>query len=69
MIFLGNYQLISSAISSIVVAVQMIVTYCRKLKYKKKIVLVTNGRGSLNNDGVDEITGKIKEENIDLVVL
>lgn len=47
----------------------MIVTYCRKLKYKKKIVLVTNGRGSLSSDEADEITGKIKEENIDLVVL
>lgn len=57
------------AISSIVVAVQMIVAYCKKLKYRKKIVLVTNGLGAVDNEEIDEIAGKIKEENIDLVIL
>lgn len=62
-------RLTLSAISSIVVAVQMIVTYCKKLKYRKKIVLVTNGLGAMSNEEIDEITGKIKSENIDLVLL
>lgn len=47
----------------------MIVAYCKKLKYRKKIVLVTNGLGVIDNEEVDEIAGKIKEENIDLVIL
>ena len=33
------------AISAIVVALQMITQYCKKLKYKREIVLVTKGRG------------------------
>ncbi|KAL1971063.1 hypothetical protein VTN77DRAFT_14 [Rasamsonia byssochlamydoides] len=57
------------AISSIVVAIQMITTYCKKLKYRRKIILVTNGEGSMSSDGLDEIVKKIKEDNIELVVL
>lgn len=47
----------------------MIVTYCKKLKYKRKIVLVTNGLGWMSNEDLDQITKKIKEDNIELVVL
>lgn len=47
----------------------MIITYCKKLKYKRKIVLVTNGRGRMSSENLDEITKKIKEDNIELVVL
>ncbi|TQB70240.1 ATP-dependent DNA helicase II subunit 2 [Monascus purpureus] len=57
------------AISSIVLAIQMIITYCKKLKYKRKIVLVTNGDGAMSDDGMDGIIEKIKEDNIELVVL
>lgn len=47
----------------------MIITYCKKLKYKRKIVLVTNGNGVMNSEGLDQIKTKIKEDNIELVVL
>ncbi|PLB45703.1 ATP-dependent DNA helicase II subunit 2 [Aspergillus steynii IBT 23096] len=57
------------AISAIVLAVQMIITYCKKLKYKRKIVLVTNGQGRMSSENLDEIMKKIKEDNIELVVL
>ncbi|KAF7166801.1 hypothetical protein CNMCM6106_002499 [Aspergillus hiratsukae] len=57
------------AISAIILAIQMIVTYCKKLKYKRKIVLVTNGMGWMSNEDLDQITKKIKEDNIELVVL
>ncbi|KAK1147444.1 ATP-dependent DNA helicase yku80 [Aspergillus melleus] len=57
------------AISAIVLAVQMIITHCKKLKYKRKIVLVTNGQGRMSSENLDEITKKIKEDNIELVVL
>ncbi|EAW11519.1 ATP-dependent DNA helicase 2 subunit KU80 [Aspergillus clavatus NRRL 1] len=57
------------AISAIILAIQMIVTYCKKLKYKRKIVLVTNGRGWMSSEDLEQITQKIKEDNIELVVL
>jgi ATP-dependent DNA helicase 2 subunit 2 len=47
----------------------MIAKYCKKLKYRRKIVLVTNGRGQLDADGIAEITKKIKEDDMELVVV
>lgn len=61
------YQLL--AVSSVVVAIQMINTYTKKLKYKRRIVLVTNGTGHMNNEGLDEIQKKIQDDGIELVVL
>lgn len=47
----------------------MIAAYCRRLKYKRKIVLVTNGQGAMDSDGIEGIVSKIKEEGIELVIL
>ncbi|EFE30118.1 Ku domain protein Pku80 [Trichophyton benhamiae CBS 112371] len=57
------------AISSIILAIDMIAKYCKKLKYKRKIVLVTNGKGPMDLDGMDTIAEKIREEGIELVIL
>ncbi|MCJ1355467.1 MAG: ATP-dependent DNA helicase II subunit 2 [Icmadophila ericetorum] len=57
------------AISAIVIAIQMIAAYCKKLKYRRKIVLVTNGHGTLDGDESDSITKKIKEDGIELVII
>ncbi|MCJ1314220.1 ATP-dependent DNA helicase II subunit 2 [Agyrium rufum] len=57
------------AISAVVVAIEMISKFCKKLKYKRKIVLVTNGTGSFEPDGLEQIAAKISEDNIELVVL
>ncbi|KAI4272661.1 MAG: hypothetical protein LQ337_005144 [Flavoplaca oasis] len=59
------------AISAIVIAIQMITKYCKKLKYKRKIVLVTDGQGPLDADpdSVTEITNKIKQDNMELVIM
>ncbi|KAL8844006.1 MAG: hypothetical protein Q9176_001701 [Flavoplaca citrina] len=59
------------AISAIVIAIQMITKYCKKLKYKRKIVLVTDGQGPLDADpdSVTEITNKIKQDNMELVIV
>ena len=59
-----------AAISAIVLAVQMIIDYCKHLKYKRKIVLVTNGSGVvMDADSVDAIISKIREVGIELVVM
>jgi ATP-dependent DNA helicase 2 subunit 2 len=57
------------AISAIVLAVQMIVTVCKKLKYLRKIVLVTNGTGAMDPDDVAAIADKLKEDDIQLIIL
>ncbi|KAK8246210.1 protein Ku80 [Phyllosticta capitalensis] len=57
------------AISALVVAMEMISKHCRQLKYIRRIVLITNGRGSLDPDDLGHITQKLKDDNVDLVVL
>ncbi|KAJ5628877.1 hypothetical protein N7490_011105 [Penicillium lividum] len=57
------------ALSSLVIAIQMISTYCKKLKYKREIVLVTNATGLINSEGLEQIKEKIEEDNIKLTVL
>ena len=58
-----------SAISAIIIAVSMIVKYCKKLKYHRKIVLITNGLSFIDAEDVTQITSKIKQDNMELVVL
>ncbi len=65
----GVRQLMRVAISAIVIAIQMITKHCKKLKYKRKIVLVTDGRGSMDADDISQITEKIKSDEMELVVM
>lgn len=57
------------AISALVLAIQMITTTCKKLQYLRKIVLVTDARGAMQADDLSDITSKLKEDHIELVVL
>ena len=56
-------------ISAIVIAIQMIVKYCKKLKYTRNIYLVTNSTGLFDPDGIEEIVAQIKNEEINLTIL
>ena len=51
------------------VAIQLITGHCKKLKYRKRIVLVTDARGSVDGDDILQIAGKLKEEQIELLVV
>lgn len=57
------------AISAIVVAVDMIDTFTKKLKWTRKIYLVTDGMGPMDSDDISEIAGKMNDSNIQLTVL
>lgn len=57
------------AISAVCVAVMMIAKTCKKLKYKRKIILVTSGHGELDTELLSDIADKIKEDQIELVIL
>lgn len=57
------------AISAIILAIQMIADHCKNLKYKKRIILVTNGLGVIDADDIDQISIKIRGDNIELIIL
>lgn len=57
------------AISAVVVAVDLIDTFTKKLKWIRKIVLVTDGQGPMDADDVSDIAAKMNDSNIELTVL
>jgi len=59
------------AISAIVVAMYMIQGYTKKLKYNRKIYLVTNGEAPIDDsDGsIDDVSAKLNELGIELIVM
>lgn len=57
------------AISAIVVAVDMMETFTKKLKYNRKIFLVTDGQGAMDADDTSDIAKKINDIGISLTVL
>lgn len=58
-----------AAISAIIIAIQMIVKYCKKLKYQRRIILMTDARGIVDPDQISEIIKKIVEEGIELIIV
>ena len=47
----------------------MITKYCKKLKYKRKIVLVTDALGYMDTDDSSEIIKKIVSDDMELVIM
>lgn len=60
---------VGDAISAIIIAIDMIEKFTKKLKYARKIVLVTNGTGLMDFDDLDETSAKLNEDCIELVVM
>jgi ATP-dependent DNA helicase 2 subunit 2 len=57
------------AISAIIVAIPMIEAFTKKLKFKRKIILVTNGTGMMSDDNIQDVAEKLDELNVELLVL
>ncbi|EXJ77322.1 ATP-dependent DNA helicase 2 subunit 2 [Capronia epimyces CBS 606.96] len=56
-------------LSAIIVAVDMMAKHCGTLKYKKKIVVITNATGRIDDDDVEDTASEFKGKGIELVVL
>lgn len=57
------------AVSAVVLAVDMIETFTKELKYKRRIYLITDGMSVIDGDDVDSIAKKINHDGIELIVL
>jgi len=47
----------------------MINLFTKKLKYRRRVFLITNATGPIDTDGLEGIAEKIKEDNMELIVL
>ncbi|KAM0334294.1 hypothetical protein ACHAQA_001317 [Verticillium albo-atrum] len=57
------------AVSAIVIAVDMMATYTKALKYARKVYLITDGTAPIDGDDLDDITKKINQDGVELIVL
>ncbi|KAK4224152.1 ATP-dependent DNA helicase [Podospora fimiseda] len=59
------------ALSAIVVAITMIEEFTKKLKFKRRIILVTNGESPIDDedDSITDVAEKLNEHNIELVII
>ncbi|KAI1154227.1 Ku70/Ku80 N-terminal alpha/beta domain-containing protein [Nemania diffusa] len=57
------------SISAIVLAIEMIEKFTKKLKYTRKIILVTDGEAPIDSSDIGDISEKIKKCGIQLTVL
>jgi ATP-dependent DNA helicase 2 subunit 2 len=63
--------MVRTAVSALVLAISMIIKQCKQLKYRRRIVLVTDGKGYIDSDpeSLNDIVTKINGDAIELVVL
>lgn len=57
------------AISAIVTGITMIEEFTKKLKYKRKIILVTDAKGPMDDSSLEDVSEKLNDSNIELVVM
>jgi ATP-dependent DNA helicase 2 subunit 2 len=53
----------------LIVALDMMTKFCKKLKYEKKIFILTDACGEVNNEGLDQITSALVDDNVQLNVV
>lgn len=56
-------------ISAFILAVEMIRSHCKKLKYIRRIVLITNASGIIDEDDNAEIVKQVKQDNIEVTIM
>ncbi|KIV78563.1 hypothetical protein PV11_06207 [Exophiala sideris] len=56
-------------LSGIIIAVDMIMKHCKHLKYKKRLVVITNATGHIDADDIESTAEQFKNNGIELVIL
>ncbi|KAJ3043868.1 X-ray repair cross-complementing protein 5 [Rhizophlyctis rosea] len=60
---------IPDIMDSIIIAIQMLDTHCKKLKWKKRIYLFTNAENPINHEDADPVINKAKEMGVEFTVI
>ncbi|KAF9545822.1 ATP-dependent DNA helicase II subunit 2 [Mortierella hygrophila] len=54
---------------ALIVALDMMTKFCKKLKYEKKIYILTDSHSEMNTDGSEQITTALHDDNVQLNVI
>src|SRR5271169_3949182 len=68
-ISISGKRLMKLAMSALVVGLDLLMRYCKKLKYVKNIILITDGLSKVDWTDSEDIIQQINQENINLSVL
>ncbi|KAF9934994.1 ATP-dependent DNA helicase II subunit 2 [Linnemannia zychae] len=64
---LGEHE--GDCMDGLIVALDMMTKFCKKLKYEKKIYILTDSYSEMNTDGSEQITATLREDNVQLNVI
>ncbi|KAF8944812.1 ATP-dependent DNA helicase II subunit 2 [Haplosporangium gracile] len=59
----------ADCMDALIVALDMITKFCKKLKYEKKIYILTDSYSEMNTDGSEQITTALHDDNVQLNVI
>ncbi|KAF9382159.1 ATP-dependent DNA helicase II subunit 2 [Podila verticillata] len=62
-------ETMGDCMDGLIVAVDMMSKFCKRLKYEKKIYVLTDACAEINKDDVEPVQGTLKEEGIQLNVI
>jgi ATP-dependent DNA helicase 2 subunit 2 len=55
-------------LDAVIIAIQMIVTHCKKLKYEKCVAVFTDAKHKIDWLDYEAISGALQENNITLLI-
>jgi ATP-dependent DNA helicase 2 subunit 2 len=61
-------SLLTAALSALIVGLDLIMKYCKNLKYIKNLIILTDGQGGVDWSQSDDIAQQINEQNIKLLI-
>ncbi|KAG0292960.1 ATP-dependent DNA helicase II subunit 2 [Dissophora globulifera] len=62
-------ETMGDCMDGLIVAMDMMTKFCKKLKYEKKIYILTDACGEINSDGLETIISNLAGDNIQLNVI
>ncbi|KAF9986533.1 ATP-dependent DNA helicase II subunit 2 [Mortierella antarctica] len=62
-------ETMGDCMDGLIVSLDMMTKFCKKLKYQKKIYIITDASAALNTEGLEHITPTLKEDGIELNVI
>ncbi|KAG0258959.1 ATP-dependent DNA helicase II subunit 2 [Mortierella polycephala] len=62
-------ETMGDCMDGLIVALDMMTKFCKKLKYEKKIYILTDACAEINAEGVEQITTTLKDDNVVLNVI
>lgn len=57
------------ALSAVIIANEMVVDFTKKNKWDRKVYLITDGQGAIDEDDVDDIASRVNDVGITLTVM